>query len=436
MDDTSLAATAIDAPTAVPGALTDDQVRARIDAGTPAALYEGKRVLVLTPDATRTAPMPQLVRAVHDTIGERAAQLDFMVALGTHSVMSDDQLDALYGLSPELRAGEYADHRFLNHRWDQPDSLKKIGTIRAEEVASLSEGRFSEAVDVTINRAIFEYDLLLIVGPVFPHEIVGFSGGHKYLFPGISGGEFLDFFHWMSAVITCRKTIGREDTPARRVIEKAASMVEVPCHLVALVVSSASGMTQMEVGPPTEAWPAAVAASRAMHIVHTPRAYDLVLGHAPEMYDEMWVAGKVMYKLEPIVADGGKLIIYGPHITEISRTWGKHLQQTGYHVASYFDAQAARFAEVPRGVLAHSALVKGEGSYAGGVERPRIEVVLATGIDRTTCERINLGYLDHREVDIDSYRGREDEGVRYVPHAGETLHRVSGSPAERLHRER
>ena len=96
-------------------------------------------------------------------------------------------------------------------------------------------------------------------------------------------------------------------------------------------------------------------------------------------------------------------------------------------MASYFDAQAARFAEVPRGVLAHSALVKGEGSYAGGVERPRIDVVLATGIDQTTCERINLGYLDHREVDIDSYRGREDEGVRYVPHAGETLHLVGGS---------
>ena len=399
-------------------------MRAKIQAGTPPSLYSDKRVLVLTPDATRTAPMPQLVRAVHDTIGARAAKLDFMVALGTHAVMSDRQLDSLYGLTPELRAGEFADYRFLNHRWDEPGSLQKIGTISGEQVAALSDGRFAEAVEVTINRAIFDYDLLLIIGPVFPHEIVGFSGGHKYLFPGISGGAFLDFFHWMSAVITCRKTIGREDTPARRIVELAAAMVEVPRHLIALVVSSDSGMTQMEVGPPEQAWPAAVAASRALHVVRTPRTYDLVLGHAPEMYDEMWVAGKVMYKLEPIVADGGTLIIYGPHITEISRTWGTHIEQIGYHVADYFRAQEARFADLPRGVLAHSALVRGEGSYADGVERPRIDVTLATGIDRATCGRINLGYLDHRQVDLDAYRSREHEGVRYVPHAGETLHLV------------
>ena len=408
-----------------PGAaLDDEQVRARIEADTPLGIYENKRVLALTPDATRSAPMPQLVRAVRDVIGARAASLDFMVALGTHAVMSEDQLDRLFGLTPQLRAREFADNRFLNHRWDLPGSLAKIGTISAKEVASVSEGRFAESVDVTINRAIFEYDLVLIVGPVFPHEIVGFSGGHKYLFPGISGGELLDFFHWMSAVITCRQTIGREDTPARRIVELAATMVEVPRHLVAMVVSSEVGMVEMEVGAPEEAWPAAVAASRRLHVVHTPRDYDVVLGHAPEMYDEMWVAGKVMYKLEPIIASGGTLIIYGPHITEISRTWGSHLEQIGYHVADYFQAQLATFAEIPRGVLAHSALVRGDGSYTDGVEQPRIEVVLATGIDHATCDRINLGYLDHRDIDVASYRGREQEGVRYVPHAGESLHLV------------
>ena len=129
------------------------------------------------------------------------------------------------------------------------------------------------------------------------------------------------------------------------------------------------------------------------------------------MYDEMWVGGKVMYKLEPVVADGGTLIVYGPHIHEISRTWGGYLERVGYHVADYFQTRMQQFRDVPRGVLAHSALVKGEGSYRDGVERPRIDVVLATGLSAEVCERINLGYLDPATLDPrDHYRNREQEG--------------------------
>ena len=83
-----------------------------------------------------------------------------------------------------------------------------------------------------------------------------------------------------------------------------------------------------------------------------------------------------------------------------------------------------QFRNVPRGVLAHSALVKGEGSYRGGVERPRIDVALATGLSAEVCERINLGYLDPATLDPDDYRSREQEGILYVDHAGETLHLV------------
>ena len=401
-------------------------VCARLEAGTPAHLVENRRVLALTPDATRSAPLPLLVRAVREVIGSRAARLDYMVALGTHPVMSEQGILDLYGVSAAARERDFPDSRFMNHRWDRADSLVRIGRFEEREIAGLTGGLFAEAIDVTINRAIFEYDLIVIVGPVFPHEIVGFSGGHKYLFPGISGGEFLDFFHWLSAVITCRKTIGRRDTPARAVVERAAAMVDVPRHLVAMVVTSGGGLEGLYVGAPEAAWPAAAAHSARVHVVRKPRPFHTVFGHAPAMYDEMWVGGKVMYKLEPVVADGGTLIVYGPHIRELSRTWGRYLEQVGYHVADYYRTRMRQFSHVPRGVLAHSALVKGEGSYRDGVERPRINVTLATGLSAEVCERVNLGYLDPASIDPQDYRGREAEGVLYVDHAGETLHLAGG----------
>jgi nickel-dependent lactate racemase len=141
------------------------------------------------------------------------------------------------------------------------------------------------------------------------------------------------------------------------------------------------------------------------------------------MYDEIWTAGKVMYKLEQVVADQGTLIIYGPHIREVSRTWGKEIEKIGYHTRDYFLAQMARFRDIPRGVLAHSTHVRGTGTYEGGVERPDVNVVLATSIPRETCERINLGYMDPSGIRLPDYQGREDEGILFVDHAGEILYR-------------
>jgi nickel-dependent lactate racemase len=373
---------------------------------------------------------------VREVIGSRAKRLDFMVALGSHHPLDDDQILKLYGISPQRRTEEFGDSSFLNHRWDFPDTLTTIGTIPEEEIERISDGMFREAVDVDINRLIFDYDLLLILGPVFPHEVVGISGGNKYLFPGISGGDFLHFFHWLGAVISCWKIIGRKDTPVREVVNRAAEMVSVPRHCICMVVGhgeadgettdSGGRLAGLFVGTPHDAWSRAADLSQRMHIRYTDKAYHTVLGRASEMYDELWVCGKVMYKLEPVVAEGGRLIIYAPHMKEVSSTWGHYIEKTGYHVAEYFLKQWDRFTDIPRGVLAHSAHVRGLGSYQNGVEKPRIEVILSTGIPEPMCRQLNLGYMDPGSVRIEEYQNREDQGVLFVDHAGEVLHRVKG----------
>ena len=124
---------------------------------------------------------------------------------------------------------------------------------------------------------------------------------------------------------------------------------------------------------PEEAWSSAADLSARIHIVYKDKPFHTVLGRAPEMYDELWTAGKVMYKLEPVVADGGTLIIHAPHVREISRTWGRYIERTGYHVRDWFLGRMESFRDIPRGVLAHSTHVRGIGTFENGVEKPRIE---------------------------------------------------------------
>jgi len=403
--------------------LSENEIKGIIEGGTPVELYRDKRVLVLTPDATRTCPLPLMVRSVNEVIGRHCARLDFMVALGTHPVMSESEILALYGIERQQRQNEFKKCSFFSHQWDQPETLQRLGYLEADEIAEISGGLLNQRVPVDINRKIFDYDLIVILGPVFPHEVVGYSGGAKYLFPGISGGEFLHFFHWLGAVITCEKIIGIKDTPVRAAIHRAMQMIRLPLHCLAMVVASRQSLHGLYAGDIVEAWHQAADLSEQIHVVYKKKPYATVFGHAPEMYDEIWVAGKVMYKLEQVVADGGKLIIYGPHIREVSSTWGRDIEKIGYHVRDYFLAQMDRFAGIPLGVLAHSTHVRGTGSYMDGIEKPRIDVVLATSIPEEKCHRINLDYMDPAQIDIENYRNCEEEGILYVDHAGEILYK-------------
>lgn len=384
---------------------------------------KGKRVLLIVPDNTRTAPIDVLFRVLHELLAPIAASLDVLIALGTHPPLSDEGIQRRLGITASDRAGRYARTQFFNHRWDDPDQLVSIGAIEEAEVLRISGGLMHEHVNVTINKLVLDYDLLLIVGPTFPHEVVGFSGGNKYLFPGISGREIIDMFHWLGALITNPAIIGTKHTPVRAIVDRAAAMVPVERRCISLVVEG-SELAGLYAGTPEEAWSAAADLSNQIHVVYEKRPYRQVLSVAPTMYDELWVGGKCAYKLEPVVADGGELIIFAPHLREISAVHGRIIRSIGYHVRDYFLRQIDRFAHVPRGVLAHSTHVKGIGSYDNGIETPRINVTLATGISESECRAINLGYRDPQTLDLAAFRERADDGILYVPKAGETLYRL------------
>ncbi len=403
--------------------LSENEVRDLVSQALSAIETKGKRVLVIIPDGTRTAPLGQFFRLFHTFMGGQAASLDYLVALGTHQPLSEERLNRLVGITAQERRGQYAGVNIFNHRWDQPGVLQTIGAITAEETQRLSGGLMAEELPVSLNRMVFDYDQLVICGPTFPHEVVGFSGGNKYLFPGIAGPKTINPFHWLGALITSMKIIGVKDTPVRQVIDRAAAFVNIPVLCFSMVVRG-EGLAGLFIGPPQEAYSKAADLSARLHIVYVERPFKRVLSMAQPMYEDLWTAAKAMYKLEPAIQDGGEVIIYAPHITEVSYTHGHLIDQIGYHVRDYFMAQMARFAGIPGGVMAHSTHLKGAGTNEKGLEKPRIRVTLATGIPQERCRRINLGYLDPKSIDVSQWEGREAEGMLVVRKAGETLYRL------------
>ena len=383
----------------------------------------GKRILLIVPDNTRSGPIGDIFKMVFDCLDQKVKAVDVLIALGTHPLMSEEQICRRLAITPVERKDKYASVKFFNHEWQKPETFTSIGKICADEINQISNDLFAEEVDVAINKLIFDYDEFYILGPVFPHEVVGFSGGDKYIFPGIAGAEIINFFHWLGAVVTNPLINGNKQTPTRQVVEKATSFVKTPRKLFA-IVSVEDKLKGIFIGDCKEAWEKAADLSEKVHIIYKDKPYKTILGIAPKMYDDIWTAGKVMYKLEPIVADGGVLIIYAPHIDEISYTHGKILDEIGYHTRDYFLKQWDKFKHFPRGVTAHSTHVKGIGTYIDGVEKPRVNVVLATGISRERCRKVNLGYMDPNQIDIANYKNKEDRGILVVHHAGEILHRL------------
>lgn len=405
--------------------LSNDQITETLHKGLNGK-FHNQRVLVLIPDHTRSLPLPLLFRAlVH--ILHNTKQLDFMVALGTHPPLHEESINALVGISTEERNTTFNHIRFLNHKWNMPSALTSLGVMEKDEIKQLAGKNWHptmpEAVTVRINKAALDYDHILILGPIFPHEVVGFSGGAKYLFPGISGADMINATHWLGALAGVVNTIGIKDTPVRRMIHAAAARLKTPLTLISLTVEG-QGLSGLCIGDHVSAWSEAADLSAERHIRWVSKAFQQVLSYAPSMYDELWTCAKAMYKLEPAVALGGEVVIYAPHLEVVSRTHGKYIYEVGYHILPYFLNDWERFKDIPLGVLAHSTHLRGSGVMENGIEKPNVNVILASKISAEDCARLNLGFLDPSKIDIDTWKGKEEEGILYVPKAGEILYRL------------
>jgi nickel-dependent lactate racemase len=389
---------------------------------------DGASVCLVVPDGTRTSPLPLLLSAVRDALAGRAREVTVVVALGTHQAMSEEHLARHLGFEAGRSDATYPGWRILNHESWLPETFVDLGTIGAERMAELTGGLMTNtSVAVRINRYVAEADVAIVVGPVFPHEVVGFSGGNKYFFPGVSGQELIDLSHWVGALITSAEMIGtRGVTPVRALVNEAAAMIPARRLALCLVVASGTDILHAAAfGAPEDAWAACAAVSAETHVTYRDAPVRRVLSIMPTKYEDMWTAAKGFYKLEPIVADGGEVIIYAPHITRVS-VMHPQISEIGYHNRDYFLGQWDRFRDLPWGDLAHSTHLRGQGTWdPEHGERNRVRVTLATGIPEEVARSVNLDYLDPATVDVAAYEADPDTFVE--PHAGEVLYRLRQS---------
>jgi lactate racemase len=388
----------------------------------------GTRVLAVVSDRTRDDNTPELFPLVSETLSQgRAASLDVLIAQGTHVAMNDADKRAKIGAGvaalPLLGT-------VFDHHWDRDSELTTLGTISADVIARETGGLLHESVSIRLNAHLApgQYDLVLVLGATVPHEVAGFAGGAKYFFPGVAGPELTHLTHWLGALATIERVIGRIETPTRRLIEAAAAFVPTP--VIALTTVS----TRDQNGLKTRALFAgdlrgsvrrAAEVSQQVHVRYTGRRYKRVVAILDEHYDELWVGGKASYKLGSIIERGGELIIYAPHLSAISLTHGALIEKYGY-------APLERVRDMVEGsdelranlcVAAHLAHV----SYAGdkgadGVVTPRYRITLAANLPEETCRRVNLGYLDMRTFDPRAFR--DDPDTLTVENAGRDLYLV------------
>lgn len=399
--------------------LRPDEVKQLVLDGLSVLLEGRANTLFIIPDSTRSMPLPFVFPIINQVARQTGCHIDTLIALGTHPPLTVTEIENLLGIPDMEDYQEKSGSRIWNHDWKNEKNLARIGIIEPDEVTVLTDGLLGNPIPVEINKLIESYEQLIICGPVFPHEVAGFSGGNKYLFPGIAGEKIIHMTHWLGALSTSLETIGKLDTPVRRIINRASVFIKVPVKHMAFCIKD-DAVFGLYIGDMDETWGEAAKLSARLNVIQVPQKYQSVLSIPSKKYNELWTAAKAMYKLEPIVADGGEVIIYAPHLEEISLTHGTYIRKLGYHVRDYFTKQWDIYRNFPWAVLAHSTHLKGSGIYENGIESPRINVRLATGIPRDLCEEINLDYVDPNSIHFDEWGGKEKLIVR---NAGEILYK-------------
>jgi lactate racemase len=384
----------------------------------------GQKVLVIVPDSTRTLPMPLFFRLIHEGLTSKAKSIDYLVASGTNAAMSIEDINKHLGITPRQLGALFKDVNIYTHKWNLPESYATLGIISEEETNSLTSGMLKAELPVRFNRKVLDYDMIIILSPVAPHELAGFSGGNKYFFSGIGSPEVINFVSWLGALHLRRDIIGRRDTSVRAVIDRAASFIPASRLYICPVVVE-HGVSGFFIGEHNEAWTKAADLSAQVHIVYSDIRYSKVIAVLPESYPDLWVGVKGLQKVEQIVKDDGEVIIYAPHIKSLSLAHGRLIEQIGYHVRDYFLKQWDNYKGYPKMVLANSTLMKPDGKFDEGKEHPRLKATLATGIRPGVCKKINVNYFNPAMINLKNIEMEQNEDLFVVPNAGELLYRFS-----------
>jgi len=416
------------------GELTEEQLKEIVKESLK-DLSSIKKVLLIYPDYTRTDFTDKLIPLIYQELKNKGmTKIDSLNAGGTHRAMTEKEIRSKLGLSSQINFNNY-----YNHEYSNPQKLVTVGQIPASFVAEKTQGQLFQSIPVVVNKLITEdYDLIITLSGTVPHEAAGYAGGLKVFFPGISGPEVIDFFHWAAVIVGIPKIIGTVDNPAREVINKGSSYIFDKIKAPTISFNMVFEETGHQVIPKglyvgagfdgfIEAYKQATKASSQLHVVYVDRPLECAVQVIDKTYDEIWTAGKGSYKLQSsgVMAPGGEIIIYAPHIKCFhSRSkMNFALRQIGYHCKDYVKKYLELNPEFSKNIAAHVINVRGAGSFNvnSGKEEFDFKVTLATGISKDICESVGLGYRNPDSIHRKDFIG---PGKLWIENGGKYLYKI------------
>lgn len=275
---------------------------------------DAKKVLIIPPDYTRCYSYAgEITQLLYKKLSS-SAQIDVMPALGTHMAMNEDEMQKFFGdVVPR--------DRIIVHHW-QTDTVC-LGYVPAEVCSEISNGLFPEQIDVEVNHLLVDggYDLILSVGQVVPHEVVGMANYSKNIFVGTGGREMINKSHMLSAICGMEKALGVIDSPARKVYDYAQQHFidgKLPLVYLQTVTTRENDTLKLHglyIGESRKPFEKAAELAQKLNIIHVDhRAKKVVTYLDPEELKTTWVGNKGIYRTRMTVADGGELIVLAPGV--------------------------------------------------------------------------------------------------------------------------
>jgi nickel-dependent lactate racemase len=359
--------------------LSSDQLREAL-AGVLDDLGPRRRVLAVPPDYSRAASRAgELTCMVHDYYGD--ALVDVLPALGTHEEISKKHREKMF---PTVPADLF---RYHNWRTD----VETIGTVPAEYVTEVTEGVYREPWPAQLNRLISQggHDLVLSIGQVVPHEVIGMANYNKNIFVGTGGVRGINESHYIGAVYGMERAMGNGDTPLRRILNYAQDHFcrHLPIVYVLTVIGPSdagkSVVRGLFIGDDVECFWKACELSFAVNVTVVPKPFKKCVVYLdPEKFPSTWLGNKSIYRTRMAMADDGELIILAPGV----RTFGEDpeidrlIRKYGYMTTPEIIAAVAANAELRENLSAPAHLIHGssEGRFRitycpGGLSREEIE---------------------------------------------------------------
>ncbi|NLA57420.1 MAG: DUF2088 domain-containing protein [Firmicutes bacterium] len=369
------------------------ELRSRLEAWLNSLDKKLERLLLLPPDYTRfNSGAGLIVQELYDILGG-SAEIDIMPALGCHEPMTDAEIETMFGT-------KIPKDRFIHRNWRT--DVVKLGEVPAEFVREVSGGKLDFSIEVEIDPRLLDskYDVIISIGQVVPHEVVGMANYTKNILVGCGGKGMIDKTHFLGAVSNMEQLMGRDHSSVRKVFDYAEVhfLKDLPIEYILTVTTTKGDVTTIEglfLGRSRKNFEQAVALSQQKNLDLLDEPLEKVVAYIePDHFKSTWVGNKAIYRLRMAMADNGELLIIAPGVRHFGEDplFDELIRKYGYRGTPYVLAMVEQNIDLQENLSSAAHLI--HGSSEG-----RFRIVYAPGhLTREEVEGVGFEYRDINEV--------------------------------------